>query len=97
MTIVAPAGTLAVDESVVEAHVPMSVTVLPPQFQGREAQAGGALQTQTVYTVGARYRTDLSASYVLVEECCTERRFQIISIVPSDRRDAVDMTCVTQG
>jgi hypothetical protein len=44
-----------------------------------------------------RSRTDLSPAYQVVEECCTQRRFSIVAIVPSDRRDAVDMTCVTAG
>lgn len=97
LTIEAPAGTLAVAASEVAARVPAAITVLPPQFQSREGLQLGGLQSQTVYTVSIRTRTDLQPSYVLVEECCTLRRFQILNIVPSDRRDALDMTCVTSG
>lgn len=98
VTITAPAGTVEVDESTVASRVPAAITVTPPQFQVRGEQfGGGALQASTEYTVSLRYRTDLAPSFVLVEECCTQRRFQILSIVPTDRRDAVDIRCVTQG
>jgi hypothetical protein len=95
--IVAPAGVLAATESEVDSGVPTSIVVAPNLFQRTESLAVGGLQAQTVYTVSVRYRTDLSPAYTLVEECCTQRRFQIVAIVPSDRRDAVDMTCVTAG
>lgn len=95
--IVAPAGVMAAGETEIEADVPAAVTAAPAAFQSRETLAGGGLQAQTLYVVSVRYRTDLAASLELVEECCTARRFRIVSIVPSDRRDAVDMTCVTTG
>ena len=98
MTITAPAGVL--DENVpvdVEASVPMKITVVPLPFQSRETLNLGGLQTQTLYAVTCRYRTDLKPSFVLVEQCCTQRTFQIMAIIPSDRQDAVDMTCVTRG
>lgn len=88
------------DESVavnVATSVPMSVAALPPAFQPRESLAGGGLQTQTVYTLGCRYREDIRASFVLREECCTRRVFQILSVIPGDRRDGLEMTCVTNG
>jgi hypothetical protein len=99
ITIHAPAGT---QETVATAQdlftgVPTAITVVPVQFQSPERLDLGGLQTSTRYVVSLRYRTDVKASYVLVEECCTARRFQILSIVPSDRRDAIDMTCVTSG
>lgn len=97
VTISAPAGVLSADATVVVEREPASIAVTPPNFQRNEALAAGGLQTQTLYTVSLRYRTDLRADYAIVEECCTERRFQILSIVPSDRRDAIDMTCVTAG
>ncbi len=96
VTITAPAGVL--NETlpvVVESSIPMRITVLPPAFQARESLNLGGLQTQTIYTVSCRYRTDIKPAFVLVEQCCTQRTFQILSIVPSDRQDAVDMTCVT--
>lgn len=96
-SIVAPAGTLAVAEQVVAAQVPASIVVVPVQFQSPERFAGGGVQAQTSYTVSIRYRTDVQASYLFVEECCTRRRFEILAVTPSDRRDAVDMRCVTVG
>lgn len=97
LTLRAPAdvsGPTAVD---LETGVPAAITVVPVNFQAAEAIQAGGLQTATRYTVSVRYREDLSPAYVWVEECCTERTFQILSIVPSDRRDAIDMTCVTAG
>lgn len=97
MHIIAPAGTEAIGETVVEADVAAQISVLPPQFQPREALDLSALQTQTAYIVSLRMRTDLRASYVLRETCCTLREFQILSMVPSDHGDALDVTCVTSG
>jgi head-tail joining protein len=98
MTIQAPLGvlseTLPVD---VDTSVPMAIAVLPLQFQARERLDAGGLQTQTLYTVTCRYREDVRPAYVLLEQCCTLRRFQILSIIPGDRRDVLDMTCVTAG
>lgn len=98
VTIQAPIGVISDTVTTdVDEHVPMKIEVLPPAFQQREQLAGGGLSTQTLYTVTCRYRTDLLASYTLIEQCCTQRTFQILSIVPRDKRDAVDMTCVTNG
>jgi hypothetical protein len=99
LTVHAPAGT---QETVAAAEdlftrVPAAITVVPVQFQSPERLDLGGVQSATRYVVSLRYRTDVKADYVLVEECCTARRFQILSIVPSDRRDAIDMTCVTSG
>lgn len=96
-SIIAPAGTLAVDETVVERRVPASIVVVPVAFQSPERIAAGGVQAQTAYTVSLRYRTDVPASYVFQEDCCTRRRFEILGVTPSDRRDAIDMRCVTVG
>jgi head-tail adaptor len=97
ITIEAPAETLAPTATTLETSVPAAITVLSPQFQAREAYAHGGLTGQLFYMVSVRYRTDLKSSYVFQEECCTQRRFQIQSVIPSDRRDAIDMMCVTAG
>lgn len=98
VTIEAPAGTLLEDAaSDVATGIPAAIDALPPQFQQREGMAVGGLQTSTTYLLSVRYREDLLPSYVLVEECHTQRRFQILSIVPSNRGDALDMQCVTSG
>jgi hypothetical protein len=94
VTISAPAGTIAETETTVAENVPAAVSVLSPQFQAREALQHGGLMSHLFYMVSLRYRTDMHPSLVLVEECCTQRRFQIQSVIPSDRRDAVDMMCV---
>ncbi len=98
MTIQAPLGVLSDVQAVdVETGVPMSLDVLPLAFQPREGLALGGLQAQTIYSVGCRYREDIRPAYVLREECHTHRVFQILAIIPGDRRDVLDMTCVTNG
>lgn len=98
VTIQAPIGVLSETETVnIGTSVPMSIAVLPVQFQARERLEAGGLQYQTLYTVTARYREDVKPAYVLLEECCTRRQFQILSIIPGDRKDVLDMTCVTNG
>jgi len=98
MTIQAPIGVLSETDAVnIDTGVPMKIDVLPLPFQGRERLAAGGVQAQTIYTVTCRYREDIRQSCVLNEECCTHRVFQILAIIPSDRRDALDMTCVTNG
>jgi head-tail adaptor len=97
LTLEAPAGVIGETASDIATHVPAAITVAPPIFQRMEFLGAGGLQMQTAYTVSVRYRDDISPAYVWREECCTQRRFQIVSVVPSDRRDAVDMTCVTAG
>lgn len=98
ITIQAPIGVL--DESAavtVEEGVRMAITVLPLPFQQREQLRIGGVGSQTLYTVTCTYRTDVQPSYVLLEQCCTQRTFQIVAIIPSDRRDVLAMTCVTNG
>lgn len=97
VTVYAPAGVLDDDAVNVDAGVPAKIEVLPPAFQARESLALGGPRTQTLYNVTVRYREDLKASFVLNEECHTQRAFQILSVVPSDRGDFVEMTCVTNG
>lgn len=99
VTVLAPAGTHATetaDYNVAE-RVPAAIQVVPPQFQARESLGLGGVQSQTEYQVTLRWREDLLPAYALVEECCTARRFQIVAIIPSDRRDALDLKCVTNG
>lgn len=98
ITIRAPIGVL--NESlpvVVEEGVPMALTVLPLAFQAREALQLGGLQNPTLYTAQCRYREDIRHDFELREECCTQRVFQIVAIIPGDRKDVLDMTCVTNG
>ena len=95
VSVQAPIGVLSETVAVnVDPYVRVKITVLPLAFQGREALGLGGVQAQTIYTVTARYREDISRSYVLREQCCTQRVFQIVAIVPGDRRDVIDMTCV---
>lgn len=98
VTIQAPVGVL--DEAAaidIDAAVPAKIEVVPLPFQQRESLATGGLRTQTLYNITTRYRTDIRASYVLLEACCTQRTFQILAIIPGDRQDVTEMTCVTNG
>lgn len=95
VTVFAPAGTYAPTDTDIETGVPAGIWALPIQFQSREQLGLGGLTTTTTYMVSVRFRTDIEPNYVLVEEGGLARRFQIIARVPSERRDALDMTCVT--
>lgn len=98
MTIQAPIGVLSDTDAVdIDTSVPTAVAVLPLQFQPKENLSLGGLNSQTFYTLTCRYREDVKPAYVLKEECCTQRTFQIVAIIPGDRRDWLDMTCVTNG
>lgn len=97
VTIQAPAGTLLDTDSDVEVNVPAAIAAWPISAQPRENQALGGIQNQTNYTVNVGYRTDVQPAFVVLEQCCTQRRFQIVAVIPTDRRDALDMTCVTNG
>ena len=94
----APIGVLDEANAVTVAEgVRAAIDVLPLAFQQREQIQVGGLRTQTLYTVTCRYRTDLRPDLVLLEQCCTRRTFQILAIIPSDQRESIDMTCVTNG
>lgn len=97
VTIRAPAGVIAEAPVDLQTSVPMAIEVWPPEAQQREFLALGGLQTQTIYTLTCRYRTDILPAYVLVEQCCTQRTFQIVATIPSDRHDGLAMTCLTAG
>lgn len=101
VTIHAPEGTYgtgnpspAVD---IAEHVPAKIDALPLPFQQQERLAAGGLNTQVVYAIEMRYRDDVQANFVLNEECCMQRTFQIIQMIPSDRLDWLQLTCVVAG
>jgi hypothetical protein len=99
VTIQAPPGV--VDETgnpvVLESSVPMQITVAPLGFQSQESltQPGGGLRAQTIYTLNCAYRDDVKTFHQVIEECCTQRQFEILAVTPTDRRDALDLRCVT--
>lgn len=95
MNIEAPIGVLHESEPVsIATAVPMSVDEETPVL---EQQALGGLRTETHYKLRSRYRTDVKASYVLLEQCCTQRRFEVLAVVPGERRDEMRFRCVTNG
>lgn len=94
LNIFAPAGTSAVAAVNIASGIPAAIEALPLQFQQNERLALGGVQAQTVYTITVRYRDDVLKTYTLIEECHTERSFQILQIIPSDRMDWLELTCV---
>lgn len=74
--------------------IPAKIEAVPLQFQQQERLAAGGVKGQTLYSITIRYRDDVTSDLVLVEECCMEREFQILSIIPDDRLQFLDMTCV---
>jgi head-tail adaptor len=100
VTIRAPAGVLHESETVdVATDVHARIIPLELPFQEREHLGLGGLLTAVTYAVHVRYRTDIKPAYVLVEGACCEmpRTFQVVTIVPTDRRDELKLTCVTEG
>ncbi len=98
VTIRAPIGVLSETDPVdVATSVPMEIEVLELPFQQREQLATGGLNTSTIYRTACRYRTDIQPSYVLVEQCCTQRTFQIVALIPKRNEGRLDLTCVTSG
>lgn len=94
MTIHAPAGTKATAAVDIARRVPAKIAA---RVVGAEGLAAGGVQSEAGETVSMRFRTDVQASYELVEHCCLQRRFQIVSIRPSDDGRAIEMACVTVG
>jgi SPP1 family predicted phage head-tail adaptor len=95
VTLYAPEGTRDVgspDE--IDTGIPAKIEALPPAFQQQERLAAGGVRAQTVYTVTIRYRDDVTEDLQLVEECCMERTFHILSIVPDDKLTEIAITCV---
>lgn len=101
VTIQLPGGSISPTGGIVEGdpqtiaeHVPMSIQALDVQSYASERIAAGGLQGTTMYTVQCRYRTDFTGQAVLVEECCTQRRLEVLSLAPTDRNEALEMLCV---
>lgn len=92
-----PSRVQSPEDVLVEDGVPAAINVVPLNFQSFERMQAGGLQASTTYTVVIRYRTDLTEAMVLHETCCTKRKFQILAIVPDERRSKLEMQCVTTG
>jgi head-tail adaptor len=91
-TIFAPAGTANVADTNVAEHVPMRVSSVELSQQLEYLTAGG-VQAASTYVVTCRYRTDIRMDAVLVEECHTQRRMQILSQLPTDDMRWLNMVC----
>ena len=98
LTIYAPEGTYGTGDPAPAANVatgiPAKIEAMPLQFQQQERLAAGGLARQTLYNITVRYREDIDAQFQLVEECCMERRFNIVAMIPSDKMDWLELTCL---
>lgn len=98
LTLHAPEGTHgtgnpapAVD---IATSIPAKIEAVPLAFQLQERIALGGQNVQTLYSIHVRYRDDVEQKFEWHEECCTERTFQILSIIPDDTLSELEMTCV---
>lgn len=95
LTLYAPDGTRGAgspDELAV--GIPAKIEAVPLQFQQQERIAAGGQRTQTLYTITMRYRDDVAEDLQLIEECCTERTFNILSMIPDDTMQWLELTCI---
>ena len=104
VTIEQPTGTLSPTGGIVPGEpitvatgVPMSIVAPPAQSMANERMAAGGLQGITTYVVTCRYREDLSGTAVLIEECCRQRRLEILTIAPTERNEAIEMVCLERA
>jgi head-tail adaptor len=95
LTLYAPEGTRgAGSPDELATDIPARIEAVPLQFQQQERIAAGGLRGQTLYTVTIRYRDDVREDLQLIEECCTERTFHILSMIPDDTLQWLELTCV---
>lgn len=95
VTLYAPEGAFDVASAGdIATGIPAKIIAVPLEFQRREHIGAGGLQSTTAYTVMVRYREDIRTDHILIEECHTERRFHIVSIVPNERGDGLELTCI---
>lgn len=95
LTLHAPQGTYGSGTATdIATGIPAKITAVPLQFQQQERLAVGGINSQTLYAIEIRYRDDLEKNYQLVEECCTERTFNIVQMIPSDKLDWWSLTCL---
>jgi hypothetical protein len=98
LTLHAPAGTRGDGTAQnLRTGMPANIAAVPLQFQQQERLAAGGIQAQTLYNIDMRYDDAVAKDLQLIEECCTERTFQIVSMIPSDKMDWLELTCVVAG
>lgn len=74
--------------------IPAKITAVPLQFQMQERLMLGGQSKQTLYSITVRYRDDVATDLVWLEECCNQRVFEILTLIPDDRLIDLEMTCV---
>jgi head-tail adaptor len=98
LTLHAPEGTYGTGDPApaadIATSIPAKIDAVPLQFQLQERIAAGGQNVQTLYSIVVRYRSDVEQKYEWHEDCCTQRTFQILSIIPDDTLSWLEMTCV---
>ena len=96
LTIYAPEGTYGVGDPAPAVNIATGIAAMieamPLQFQQQERLAAGGISRETLYNIEMRYRGDIDAQFQLVEECHTQRRFNIVAMIPSDKMDWLKVT-----
>lgn len=98
LTLYAPEGTSNEFEgspTELATAVPAKIQAVPLQFQQQERLAVGGVSSQTLYTITTRYRDDAREDLEWHEECCSQRVFRILSMIPDDKQIDMEYTCVT--
>jgi head-tail adaptor len=96
VTIYAPEGTsneFSGSPTEIATGIAASIEPLPLQFQQQERIAAGGQRGQVVYNVAIEYRDDLQANFEIHEECCMERTFHIVTMIPDDKLREWLLTC----
>jgi head-tail adaptor len=98
LTLHAPEGTSGTGDPApavdLAASIEAKIEAVPLQFQLQERLAAGGQNVQTLYSITVRYRDDVLQQYEWHEDCCMQRIFQILSIIPDDKLLELQMTCV---
>lgn len=95
VTLHAPEGTRGVGSpDDLASGIPAKIMAVPLAFQQQERIAAGGARAQTLYSITIRYRDDVYEDLQLVEECCTQRTFHILSMIPDDQLQSLELTCV---
>jgi head-tail adaptor len=97
VTIHAPEGTYGTGSPAAAVNIATGVAAkigdLPNQFQQAERIASGGQRGYSVAQIELRYRTDVQMDFEIREECCNQRRFQIVQMTQDDKPEWLILTC----
>lgn len=97
VTIHAPIGTYGSGNPAPAVNIATGVAAkigdLPNQFQQAERLGQGGTRGFTVAQIEMRYRTPMQMDFEIHEECCNQRRFQIVQMTQDDSLQWLILTC----